>query len=91
MAAQASCKVRSKPKSTMPNEPIKFIASVEENEIPNIGKIAQTLRDKGCKIENVLSFTGVITGLSSGKESSLAELKVKGIKHIEKDGEVRAF
>jgi predicted Fe-Mo cluster-binding NifX family protein len=74
----------------MANDPIKFIASVEDGEIKNIQVIAEKLREKGCKINHVLSFTGVITGETSGKEDSLQEMKVKGIKHIEEDGEVRA-
>lgn len=75
----------------MANDPIKFIASVEDNEIKNIQEIAEKLREKGCKINHVLSFTGVITGETSGKEDSLQDIKVKGIKHIEEDGEVRAW
>lgn len=75
----------------MANDPIKFIASIEDSEIKNIQEIAEKLRDKGCKINHVLSFTGVITGQTSGKEGSLDEIKVKGIKHIEEDGEVRAI
>ncbi|WP_373524023.1 hypothetical protein [Aquiflexum sp.] len=74
----------------MANDPIKFIASVEDEEIKNIQQIAEKLREKGCIINNVLSFTGVITGETSGKEDSLQDIKVKGIKHIEEDGEVRA-
>jgi hypothetical protein len=75
----------------MANDPIKFIASVEDGEIKNIQDIAEKLRNKGCKINHILSFTGVITGETSGKEDNLQEIIVKGIKHIEEDGEVRAF
>lgn len=75
----------------MANKPINFVASVEDKEIKNIQEIAESLRKKGCKINHVLSFTGVITGQTSGKEDNLDEIKVKGIKHIEEDGEVRAF
>jgi hypothetical protein len=75
----------------MAKHPTKFIASIEENEKDNIQFIAQTLERKGCRITNILSFTGTICGETSGNESSLKELKVKGIKHIEEDGEVRAL
>lgn len=75
----------------MAKYPTKFIASIEEKEIVNIQKIAQILENKGCKITNILSFTGIISGEIFGDESSLQELKVKGIKHIEEDGEVKAF
>jgi hypothetical protein len=75
----------------MGQKPTNFIASVEEKEIPHIQDIAKKLREKGCAIRDVLSFTGVITGTTSGNESKLDDLKIKGIKYIEEDGEVRAF
>jgi hypothetical protein len=75
----------------MAKHPTKFIASIEENEIGNIQDIAQILEGKGCKITNILAFTGVICGETDGDESSLQKLKIKGIKHIEEDGEVKAF
>jgi hypothetical protein len=55
----------------MAKHPTKFIASIEENEIGNIQNIAQALEGKGCKITNILSFTGVICGEIFGDESSL--------------------
>lgn len=72
----------------MPNQPINFIASVEPSERFQIQVIAGKLRDKGCQITNVLKLTGIITGCSSGTESSLEDLKINGIRHIEEDGEV---
>jgi histidinol-phosphate/aromatic aminotransferase/cobyric acid decarboxylase-like protein len=75
----------------MGHKPTNFIAAVEEKEIPHIQDIAQKLREKGCVIRDVLSFTGVISGTTSGNESKLDDLKIKGIKYIEEDGEVRAF
>lgn len=69
----------------------KFIASVEDHMKGDIQEIATQLRKKGCTIRDVLNFTGIITGESSGKEKNLDELKVKGIKHIEEDGEVDAL
>ncbi len=69
----------------------RFIASVEEQSREKIEQIAEDLKQKGCKITDVLSFSGIITGESSGQEKSLEELKVKGIKYIEEDGEVRAL
>jgi hypothetical protein len=75
----------------MAKHPTKFIASIEEKEIANIQDIARALEGKGCKITNILSFTGVICGETERDESSLQDLKIKGIKHIEEDGEVKAF
>ncbi|MFC4873619.1 hypothetical protein [Negadavirga shengliensis] len=71
--------------------PKNFIASVEDGQIKKIDAIVQQLEDKGCKITGVLSTLGIITGCSSGMESSLDELKVKGIKHIEEDRTLRAL
>jgi hypothetical protein len=75
----------------MKNKGKRFIASIEEHSKDKIKEIAENLRQKGCKINDVLSFSGIITGESSGNEKSLEELKVKGIKYIEEDGEVRAL
>ncbi|WP_114751261.1 hypothetical protein [Pleomorphovibrio marinus] len=69
----------------------KFIASVDEDMKGQMQEIATQLRKKGCKILDVLSFSGIITGESSGQEKNLDELRVKGIKHIEEDGEVNAM
>jgi hypothetical protein len=75
----------------MPNQPINFIASVEPSERFRIQVIAGKLRDKGCQITGTLSITGIITGCTSGKESSLEELKIDGIQYIEEDREVGAI
>lgn len=75
----------------MPNQPINFIASVEPSERSQIQVIAAKLRDKGCKITSTLSITGIITGCTSGTESSLEELKIDGIRHIEEERELGAI
>jgi hypothetical protein len=75
----------------MPNQPINFIASVEPEERSQIQTVADRLREKGCQITNILTITGVITGCTSGTESSLQELKVAGIRYIEEDREVGAI
>ncbi len=66
----------------------RFIASIEEQSKNKIMEIAETLKQKGCKINDVLNFAGIITGESPGSEKNLEELKVKGIKYIEEDREV---
>jgi|GEM_PF-2400864 len=75
----------------MPNQPVNFIASVEPSERFQIQAVADRLREKGCQITNILKITGIITGCSSGNESSLEELKVVGIRYIEEDREVGAI
>lgn len=75
----------------MGNKGKRFIASIEDGSKDLIAEIAENLKQKGCKIYDVLSFSGIITGESSGQEKSLEELRVKGIKYIEEDGEVRAL
>ena len=69
---------------------IGFIASVDEESIGNINGIAQNLKNMGCKIDNILTFSGVITG-STSSEVSLNDLKIDGIKNIEADRAVKAF
>ena len=68
----------------MENKGIKFIASVNENSIKDVHQIAERLRRLGCEVENVLAFSGIITG-SASPETALGDLKIEGIKHIEPD------
>lgn len=68
-----------------------FIASIEPGSAAHIEQIAENLRLKGCTINRILKFAGVISGSSSGEEKDLQELKVKGIRYIEEDREVRAL
>ena len=75
----------------MKKAPKNFIASVEENHTMKMDAIARQLEAKGCRITSILSTLGIITGCSSGEESSLDELKIKGIKHIEEDRPVKAL
>ncbi len=75
----------------MKNQPKNFIAAVEDDQVSQINVIAGNLEKKGCRITQVLILSGIISGCSSGEESSLQELKIKGIKHIEEDRDVRAI
>ncbi len=68
---------------------INFIAALEEKSLDEIDTIASQLEQKGCKIKHVLRFSGIIAG-SIEKNVPLHQLKVPGIKHIEKDREIRA-
>lgn len=68
-----------------------FIASVEENATGKIEQIAGELRQQGCTIKHVLKLSGIITGSSSGKEATLEDLKVSGIKYIEEDRAIEAL
>lgn len=74
----------------MKGERLHFIASVEEDRVKDIQAIAGNLEKMGCAIENVFSFSGIITG-STEKKLSLQQLKIDGIKHVEKAREVRAI
>lgn len=67
-----------------------FIASVEEDRVNEIQAIAGNLEKMGCTIENIFSFSGIITG-STDKPLTLQQLKIDGIKHVEKAREVRAL
>ncbi|SHN26125.1 hypothetical protein SAMN04488057_114105 [Cyclobacterium lianum] len=68
-----------------------FIASIERESGIQIEQIARELQDKGCTIRRILKLAGVISGCSSGKEKSLQELKIPGIRHIEEDRQLRAL
>ena len=74
----------------MKSESLHFIASVDEERVKDIKTIAANLKKLGCHIDSVLSFSGIITG-STIKTLSLNQLKIDGIKHVEKAREVRAL
>ena len=74
----------------MDSSKIQFIASVDENSIDGIEEIAKRLKQLGCSIDNVLSFSGVITG-STASNISLDDLKIEGIKNVEADRKVKAI
>ncbi|RYF84818.1 MAG: hypothetical protein EON98_08175 [Chitinophagaceae bacterium] len=62
----------------------KFIAVVDENQTDKINEIAEQLKKEGAKIDQVLSFTGIITGSTP----NLQKLnKVDGVKSVEEDRE----
>ena len=68
---------------------IKFIASVNDDSINEIKTIAKKLKILGCRIDSVLTLSGVITG-STSTNISLEDLKIDGIKYIEIDRNVNA-
>jgi hypothetical protein len=74
----------------MENSKIKFIASVRDDRINDIKSIAKKFVKMGCEIDNILSFSGVITG-STTQNVSLSDLKIDGIKHVETDRQVKAL
>ena len=74
----------------MNNPKINFIASVNDDSIDDIETIAKRLKDLGCTIENVLSFSGVITG-STSSNITLNDLRIDGIKNVELDRKVKAI
>ncbi len=74
----------------METDKLNFIASVEEDRIGDINKIAERLKSRGCSIENIFTFSGVITG-SVSPETPLSRLKVDGIRNIEPDRNIETF
>lgn len=74
----------------MKSETLHFIASVNEDRVKDIKTIAGNLQKLGCHIDSVLSFSGIITG-STATAISLKQLKIDGIKYVEKAKEVRAI
>lgn len=73
----------------MKTSKINFIASVKEENAKDIKNIAKNLKQMGCNIDNVLLFSGVITG-STTSDMSLDDLKIAGIKNIESDRNITA-
>jgi hypothetical protein len=74
----------------MKNQKINFIASVNDDRIEDVDAIAKKLQDLGCTIDNILSFSGVITG-STTTDISFNDLKIDGIKNVESDRKVKAI
>ena len=65
-----------------------FVAAVDENYLNRIEDVADRLRTRGCKIENILKLTGVITGRVS-LTTEIAELKIEGIESVEVQKKIR--
>lgn len=66
----------------------KFIAVVDESQMDNIKKIADELTEQGAKVKQVLSMSGIITGLAKDFDKINC---VNGIKSVEEDGEKKAW
>lgn len=71
------------------NPEINFIASVSDDRIGEIDAIARNLKKLGCRINHVLTLSGVITG-STSQGISLNDLKIDGIKNVEPDRIINA-
>jgi hypothetical protein len=69
-------------KGSVKKHKFNFIASVNDDRLDDIESIARNLKEMGCNIDNVLKFSGIITG-SAASEMSLNELKIDGIKYVE--------
>lgn len=63
-----------------------FIATVEDDQRSNIQEIAKSLEKMGIRVRDVMRITGVITGTSG----SLAKVRIKGIRSVEQDRNLRA-
>ncbi|HEV2478197.1 MAG TPA: hypothetical protein VGS79_00975 [Puia sp.] len=63
-----------------------FIATVEDNQRPNIQEIARSLEKVGVKVRDVMRMSGVITGSSR----SLSRVRIPGIRSVEQDRSLRA-
>lgn len=59
-----------------------FVATVQEDKIDDIHKIAASMKAGGCTIEQVLEITGIITGKVADLEL-LEKYKKKGLATIE--------
>ena len=59
-----------------------FVATVQENRVDDIHKIAASMKAGGCTIEQVLEITGIITGKVADL-GSLEKYKKEGLATIE--------
>ena len=66
----------------------KFIATVEESKVGQIEKIAKKMEEAGVNVDQVLTFTGIITGSTNDLE---AVTRFKGVKTVEEGGKKTAW
>ncbi|MDQ3278409.1 MAG: hypothetical protein M3Q06_08780 [Bacteroidota bacterium] len=66
----------------------KFIAVVEDDHTEKIDDVAERMKKEGARIDQVLSFTGIITGTTPDLEKLNS---VRGIKSVEEDRENKAL
>jgi methylmalonyl-CoA mutase cobalamin-binding subunit len=64
-------------------EHLYFIASVHDDYLDKMDQVAERLREKGCRINQILRVSGVISG-SASHLYGLDELRREGIASIEK-------
>lgn len=61
-----------------------IIVTITDEKLQDIEQVADELKDKGMKVDNVMPITGVISGsCTSGKLSALK--KVDGVMSVEKE------
>lgn len=65
-----------------------FIAAVTDDHSDRMEEVADRLREKGCKINQILKLTGIITGRVS-LSTPLNDLIIKGIKSVEIEKKLR--
>lgn len=64
-----------------------FVAKIEDGQLSRIQEIAQKLEKMGVEVRQVLTISGVITGLS--RSLPLTKLKIKGICSVEAEHAIR--
>jgi hypothetical protein len=77
-------------KGSVKKDKFNFIASVNDDRLDDIESIVRSLKELGCNIDNVLKFSGIITG-TTASEMSLTELKIDGIKNVEPERIVKTI
>jgi len=66
------------------------IVTVDDQFLKNIDDVAKKLRSAGMKVGNVMSSLGIVAGeVSDAKLEALK--KVKGVKNVELDEEMKAI
>jgi hypothetical protein len=61
---------------------MKIIITIDDSHVKKIKRVASALKKKGVDIENVLSFSGIITG-EVENDQDIEALKIAGVKSVE--------
>jgi hypothetical protein len=64
-----------------------IIVTIDDKHIKNIAAIAKSLSKLGMRVENILKISGIISG-SLKPDVKPAQLKIKGVKSVERSKKV---
>jgi|GEM_PF-695464 len=68
---------------------LRFVLSVEKNHRAEIEELVERLKGLGVRVEQIMPSIGIITGATASGQA-LSALKIKGVKNVEPDRDVKA-